>query len=185
MKKRDRTRPRPANITAEDAARRDKIRIGRLRWLGKPPGLPPWMVERVERRMAKGRTIEDLTRGVSKFYMVTYTRFNKHCELNPQWGERIFKLNKASITKKKKRKSIGNRLLTQEVCLKGLHPMKGNNLIVYKNGHRRCRECRTLTDSIYHMIRHNRDLLPEMKPTLVAVAKLKHKLKAVRGKGRT
>jgi hypothetical protein len=69
-------------------------------------------------------------------------KFNKHCALYQAWGAEAQRLAKINATNGNVLKSINNakRKQTQEVCLKGLHPMKGNNLMIHK-GRRVCLAC--------------------------------------------
>jgi hypothetical protein len=60
-KKRDKTRPRPANLSPEANALRHRICAGYLRWRNAPPGMSPAMVDTFTARIAVGETIRDLT----------------------------------------------------------------------------------------------------------------------------
>jgi hypothetical protein len=104
-----------------------------------PPGMPQTLAQRFEREANDGKTIRDLTDINSKSYIVPNSRFRKHCDLNPAWGNKIRKLSDANAAKKKKL-SNGRSVATRKFCLKGLHPMKGHNLMI-DPGRRRCRAC--------------------------------------------
>ena len=95
-----------------------------------------------ERRMSShGHTVRDLTSPGRKSYLVPESRFKVHLALDPGWAKRVAKLNQANISRKHKENS-GHRAATQEYCLKGLHRMTGDNvMIVNAIGHRRCRIC--------------------------------------------
>jgi hypothetical protein len=137
--KRDRTRPRPAGLTPKEIAHRDRLREVALKWRGMPPGMPQALARQFERKANDGKTIKDLTDINSESYIVPNSRFRKHCDLNPAWGSKIRKLSDANAAKKKKL-SNGRSIATREFCLKGLHPMKGHNLMI-DPGRRRCRAC--------------------------------------------
>jgi hypothetical protein len=250
MKKRDRTRPRLATLTTKEIARRDRQREAANKWRGMPPGMPAAMAQKFKNLVDGGKTIKDLTDHQLKSYLVPGSRFQKHCELNPMWSDSVRSISDTNASRKKRLGSVRS-LATRELCLKGLHPMKGHNLMVDKLGLRRCRECFrarshgkpmtsetmdrikdalergeslgrilwgkptgggpidrslviTTSNKFYHQckidpafasfvdrhiadsntvgqtLRHGRGLPAELKPTLIAVARLKHKIKAIR-----
>jgi hypothetical protein len=99
------------------------------------------LADRFERGMRRGDTVKDLTSPDLKTYIVPASRYKVHCSLHPAWARRIAKLNRANISIKK-RDNSDRRVMTQEYCLKGLHRMTGDNvMIVNAIGHRRCRTC--------------------------------------------
>lgn len=131
------------------------------------PGLPAKLAIKFDKQMLGGKTISDLTMCVtSKFYLVSISRFRKHCELNPAWGKKIDKLSRVNDSAKKQRTS-GKRLMTKRMCLNGLHPMRGHNLMIVRHldgsrrDERRCRACQT-KNSI------GRPMTEEMRVTLIA-----------------
>jgi hypothetical protein len=88
-KKLSKSRPRPAELSAKEHARRNHIREGLNRWRNAPPGIPNDMAVEFEAAIKAGKTISDLTNpvdGVAAF--VSHDRFNKRCDLNPQWGRK-------------------------------------------------------------------------------------------------
>jgi hypothetical protein len=248
MKKRDRTRSRPSVLTPKEMERRDRQRAAAIKWQGMPPGMTEALAQKFEKHLGEGKTITDLTTPKSGSFLVPSSRFHKHCELNPIWSEHVTRLSRASVSKKSKLTSAkGNA--TKKFCLKGLHRMTKANVLVDKDGGRRCRACcyiamagkpltpeiverikeailggasfgqicqgkpvgggptdRSLyivtaaklrrqrkidpefdafvnkhfasSNSIGQILRHNRDLPEEFKPTVIAVARLKHKIKA-------
>jgi hypothetical protein len=249
MKKRDRTRPRPADLSAKEKSRRDRQREAALKWSGVPPGIPPELVRQFDKLLNAGKTIKDLTDATSESFVVPASRFQKHCSLHPEWSVAVRKLSDANASKKKK-DNHHRSAATREFCLKGLHRMEGHNLMV-DPGRRRCRACfnariqgrpmtaetisriksalesgaslgqilwgkpvgggrvdrsliittsgkfyhqckidaafATLVDqhiadsnSVGQTVRLYRELPAEMKPTLIAVARLRHKIKGIR-----
>jgi hypothetical protein len=89
-------------------------------------------------RLRAGESVRRMTSGskdVGKA-LVPHNKYKHHCSAYPQWGaeaERLAKINAKAADILKRRK-------TQEVCLKGLHPMKGDNLMIHK-GRRACLAC--------------------------------------------
>lgn len=111
------------------------------------PGMPAKLAIKFEKQMLGGKTITDLTMcATSKLYLVSISRYRKHCELNPAWGRKIDRLSKANVCTKKQRTN-GKRLKTKTICLNGLHPMKGHNLMIVRHrdgsrrDERRCLAC--------------------------------------------
>ncbi len=141
LHKRDRTRPRPAKLTPREIWHRDRMRASALKWAGLPPGMSPALARKFEQSLEDDKTIKDLTAPQSSFYLVPESRFKKHCEINPAWAQNIFELNKASITKKRKTTS-GHGLARKKFCLRGLHRMTKDNVLIDGVGHRRCKACR-------------------------------------------
>jgi hypothetical protein len=115
-----------------------------LKWRHMKPGMTPALAGRFERRMEQGNTVKDLTSPGRKTYVVPESRYKVHCRLDPEWAKRIAKLNAASIGKKHKETS-GHGIATQEICLKGLHRMTKDNVLIDGVGHRRCRACRYIS----------------------------------------
>jgi hypothetical protein len=72
--------------------------------------------------------------------MVSYDRFNKHCELHPVWAVDAWRISRVNGNLGK-----GSRLhkMTEKFCLKGLHAMVGSNVrIDPSTGWRACLACR-------------------------------------------
>jgi hypothetical protein len=89
-KKRDKTRPRSANLSAEANATRDRVRNSVNRWRGSPPGIPPELLVEFEARVAAGETIRDLTSPpAGKVALVSNQRFRAHCKMHPEWSKEI------------------------------------------------------------------------------------------------
>jgi hypothetical protein len=93
--------------------------------------------------LREGKTLRRFTNG-GKFgpAIVSFKKFKKHCELHPEWGAEAMRLAKINAKAGDILKSVNNakRRQTQEMCLKGLHPMKGDNLMMHK-GRRCCLAC--------------------------------------------
>src|SRR6266850_2491560 len=93
-------------------------------------------------RLQAGEAVRRMTHGGEPGKAVcSREKFKKHCVAYPEWGAealRLAQVNQAATGAR----SINNRKrkLTQEVCLKGLHPMKGDNLMIHK-GRRACLAC--------------------------------------------
>jgi hypothetical protein len=93
-------------------------------------------------RLQAGEAVRRMTHGGEPGKAVcTREKFKKHCEAYPEWGAEALRLAKIN-EKAPGARSINNRKrkLTQEVCLKGLHPMNGDNLMIHK-GRRACLAC--------------------------------------------
>lgn len=104
-------------------------------------GLAPTLTDRFQKLLSSGKSITDLTNPRSKSYMVPKSRFKKHCELNPAWAKIVLELSRA-VASKKAKDTNNRRLATKKICLNGLHPMKGHNvMILNEKGWRRCRAC--------------------------------------------
>jgi hypothetical protein len=208
--------------------------------------------------MVAGKTITEMTGAKSKSFLVPVSRFKKHCELNPEWAATIIKLGRVNVGKKAQRTSSRGHQ-ARRICLNGLHPMKGHNVMIIlhrdgsRNSERRCRACHTKAalgrpmteetkakiiaalergerlrqflhgipfdggpqdhslvitsvakfmhqreidpdfakivnkyipagNAIAQTLRFNKDAPAEMKPALIALARLRHKLKTVRQK---
>jgi hypothetical protein len=69
-------------------------------------------------------------------------KFKRHCATYPEWGAEAQRLAKINAKAADILKSVNSakRKQTQELCLKGLHPMKGDNLMIHK-GRRACLAC--------------------------------------------
>jgi hypothetical protein len=234
------------------AEQRERMRAGVEKWRDKPPGMPPTLVRKFEKAIKLGSTISDLTKPTLSSYLVPHSRFRAHCDLHSAWGRRIYEFSEANASKKKATHSK-RAVATRKMCLKGLHPMKGHNLMVDTNKgrqRRRCRACfmariqgRPMTaetkarieaaleggaslaeilwgwptcggpqdrslvittngkfyyqrkidpafdnfvqkhiadsNSVAQVLRHARDAPAELKPTIIAIARLKHRIKAV------
>jgi hypothetical protein len=93
-------------------------------------------------RLQAGEAVRRMTGGGKLGKPVCSLRkFKKHCVAYPAWGveaQRIAKINTPAGTLKSV--NSAKRRRTQEVCLKGLHPMKGDNLMIHK-GRRACLAC--------------------------------------------
>jgi hypothetical protein len=104
----------------------DKCRSRWARWVGTPPGLPPELASKFMLGLHGGKTIKDMTH-YGDDHICSHDRFQKHCELNPEWGveaRRLSLLNfktKASIASPK-------RGLKFEFCSSGRHRMEGDNV---------------------------------------------------------
>jgi hypothetical protein len=72
--------------------------------------------------------------------IVSFDRFKKHCELNPEWAVEAWRISMVNCNAGK-----GSRLrkMTEKLCLRGLHPMTGDNVrIDPSRGRRACLACR-------------------------------------------
>jgi hypothetical protein len=63
-KKLSKSRPRPAELSVKEYARRNHIREGLNRWRNAPPGIPNDMAVEFEAAIKAGKTISDLTNPV-------------------------------------------------------------------------------------------------------------------------
>jgi len=81
-------------------------------------------------RLQGGESVRRMTCGSKKVgkALATYNKYKNHCAAYPQWGaeaERIAKIN-AKAADILRSVNSAKRKQTQEVCLKGLHQMKGD-----------------------------------------------------------
>jgi hypothetical protein len=126
----------------------DKCRAGQLRWLNMPPGIPAEMAVEFMARIVAGETIRDLTNPrpivdpTAPYIppMLSADRLRRHCEQNPEWGAKVRKLSWENF-KKKSRESSHLRRRTAEMCIKGLHPMTGDNVMISHKKNRQWRQC--------------------------------------------
>ena len=67
----------------------DKHRAAELKWRGRPPGIPPDIAIEFMAKLQAGSTLHKLTGGGKKLgpAIVSYDRFKKHCEINPEWAK--------------------------------------------------------------------------------------------------
>jgi hypothetical protein len=169
--KRDRTRPRPPGLAPKEIAHRDRLREVALKWMGKPPGMPKALAQKFEREAKGGKTIKDLTDINSKSYIVPNSRFRKHCDLNPAWGKRMYRLSAANSGKKKSANSKRG-VATRKMCLRGLHPMKGHNLMLDINDGRPRRRCRACFTARLHGKPMTAEMMERLKTALRGGASL-------------
>jgi len=92
-------------------------------------------------RLRAGESVRRLTSGSKEVgkALATPNKFKNHCVAYSEWGAEAkrFAIINANILKSV---NSAKRKRTQEVCLKGLHPMKGDNLMIHK-GRRACLAC--------------------------------------------
>jgi hypothetical protein len=117
----------------------EKHRAAWAKWVGMPPGLTPELASRFMLNLHGGMTIRDMTFN-GEHYICSLARFEKHCQLNPKWGVAARKLSWDNF-KKKSRESSHQRRRTAEMCLKGLHPMVGDNVMISHKKNRQWRQC--------------------------------------------
>lgn len=80
----------------------DKIRAAHYRWVNMPPGIPPDMAVDFMDKLKAGSTVGKLTGGGKKGPpMVSYDRFKKHCELNPDWAVEARRISQINIKRLK------------------------------------------------------------------------------------
>jgi hypothetical protein len=94
-------------------------------------------------RLQAGEAVRRMTSGGKLGKAVcSLEKFKKHCAAYPMWGEDAQRLAKINAKAADIMKSVNawKRKKTQELCLKGLHPMKGDNLMIHK-GRRACLAC--------------------------------------------
>jgi hypothetical protein len=108
-------------------------------WRNAPPGMSPAMAEECMAKLKAGSTVRKLTLGLRQIGpgLVTIGRFNKHCELHPEWAAEVWRISKANT---KAARSARFRALTH--CKHG-HPLSGDNLYSYVSHGRHERKCLT------------------------------------------
>ena len=139
----------------------DKQRAAHYKWVNMPSGLTPELASKFMLGLHGGKTIRDMTDAKKEHYICSMERFRKHCALNEEWGAEARKKSWTNFTTKKKVSNVLGQA-TREVCLKGLHPMTGDNLrIDPSTGRRACLACRYFA----------RDNPPPMTPEVLAEVK--------------
>lgn len=138
----------------------------RRKWMNVPPGMPPELADEFMRRLKAGETLRRITSGDKRCgpALVTPQRFKKHCELHPEWAAEARDLAKANGKAADRLKSVNSfwRKKTKDLCLKGLHPMVGDNLrIDPSTGRRACLACRKFAAKNP----------PPLRPAMVALIK--------------
>jgi hypothetical protein len=94
-------------------------------------------------RLRSGEAVRRITNGGKLGKPVcSLEKLKAHCAAYPAWGAEVHRLAKINAKAGDILKSVNSskRKQTQEVCLKGLHPMKGDNLMIHK-GRRACLAC--------------------------------------------
>jgi hypothetical protein len=95
-------------------------------------------------RLQAGESVRRMTCGSKKIgnALVPHNKCKKHCSAYPRWGAEADRLAKINAKAADILKSVNSakRKKTQEFCLKGLHPMKGDNFMIHK-GRRACLAC--------------------------------------------
>lgn len=121
-------------------SRSELHRIAELKWRGAPPGMSTELAIEFMARLKAGSTVRKLTSGMKEFgpALVSYERFKKHCELNPEWGAEAW-----SISKENGRSGKGSHLRILTHCKRG-HPLSDAKMRITKQGWRirQCRVCR-------------------------------------------
>ncbi|SFH82215.1 hypothetical protein [Bradyrhizobium sp. cf659] len=153
-------------MASAQQTRSESHRAAYLKWHDVPPGMPADLADEFMKRLTEGSTLRKLTSGSKGCApaLVTPQRFKKHCELHPEWAVEAMRLAKANAKAADRLKSVNSfwRKRTQELCLKGLHPMVGDNLrIDPSTGRRACLACRKIAAKNP----------PPMKPAMIALVK--------------
>ncbi|MCK1682158.1 hypothetical protein IVA87_22750 [Bradyrhizobium sp. 147] len=121
-------------------SRSEAHRAAYLKWRDVPPGIPADLAIEFMNKLIGGSTIRKLTSGMKEFRpaIVSYERFKKHCELNPEWGGEAWRISKENA-----RLGKGSRLRKLTHCKRG-HPLTEARMRVTKQGWkiRQCRVCR-------------------------------------------
>jgi hypothetical protein len=118
----------------------DRHRAAELKWRGMPPGIPPDMAIDFMSKLKAGSTIRQLTGGGTLGpALVSYDRFKKHCDLNPQWASEALRISRLST---RALKIARFRAMTH--CKNG-HPL-ANASFYQKEGYvaRHCKTCRLM-----------------------------------------
>src|ERR1700692_2058684 len=91
----------------------DRHRTACARWVGTPSGLTPELASKFMLGLHGGKTVKDMTSN-GKHHICSLARFEKHCQLNPEWGAEARRTSKASFIAKEKAANP-KKLATQEV----------------------------------------------------------------------
>lgn len=70
----------------------------RRKWMNVPPGMTSELADEFMRRLKAGETLRRITSGDKRCgaALVTPQRFEKHCELHPEWADEAMRLAKAN-----------------------------------------------------------------------------------------
>lgn len=135
------------NTLASEPSHADKCRAAELKWRGAAPGLPAEMAIKFMSALQAGSTLRYLISGGIQHadtFIVGAARFNKHCELNPDWGAEALRLANANRkVVEKKRSPLARGVM---VCKRG-HSLAGAPVYM-KEGYpyRFCKECRKMRE---------------------------------------
>ena len=82
----------------DQPSRSDVYRARELKWRHAPPGMTAELAEDFMSKLKAGSTIRQLTAGGEKLgpATVSYQRFKKHCDLNPDWAAEALQISKAN-----------------------------------------------------------------------------------------
>jgi hypothetical protein len=108
-----------------------------------PRLMTPAQASRCTALLRDGWTLRRLHNGGNQGKpVVTPGKLQNHSAAYPEWGAEAKRLAKVNAKAADILKSVNSpkRKQTQEICLKGLHPMKGDNLMIHK-GRRACLAC--------------------------------------------
>lgn len=125
----------------------------RLRWLNVPPGMPTELADEFMQRLTEGETLSRLTSGRLVPPLVTRQRFDRHCELHPEWAveaRRLVKANeqvaarvRATVTWRLAIERSAEKRRTAERCKNGHIRTLKNTFYEQHLGYlvRRCKDC--------------------------------------------
>ncbi|QDF38265.1 hypothetical protein FJN17_12180 [Bradyrhizobium symbiodeficiens] len=122
-------------------SRSERQRAAYLKWRDVAPGMPADLAMEFMDKLIGGSTIRKLTSGIREFgpAIVSYERFKKHCELDPEWGAEAWQISRKNCNAGK---SARFRAMTH--CKRG-HPLAGASRY-QMDGYiaRHCRICRAM-----------------------------------------
>jgi hypothetical protein len=108
-----------------------------------PRLMTPAQASRCTALLREGWTLRRLYNGGHQGKpIVSPGKLHDHCAAYPEWGAEVLRLAKVNAKAADILKSVNSpkRKQTKEICLKGLHPMKGDNLMIHK-GRQVCLAC--------------------------------------------
>jgi hypothetical protein len=120
-------------------SRSDVHRAANLKWRNAPPGLSPALADEFMNAVKAGKTVGTLVSGLKQYgpAMISRERFNKHCELDPEWAQEVKALSAVTVRFKK---GANHRKKTH--CKNG-HPFAVYQRLNLNKGciTRQCRQC--------------------------------------------
>src|ERR1700739_4202026 len=74
-------------------------RVAYLKWRDAPPGMSPALADEFMNAVKAGKTVGMLVSGLKQYgpAMVSRERFNKHCELHPEWVQEVKALSAVTV----------------------------------------------------------------------------------------
>jgi hypothetical protein len=122
-----------------------------------PPGLSDEKAARMMVALREGQTL--------RRFSISVNRFKAYCEAHPDYGQEALPLIDANAMAAILRKGNTKREKASVVCLRGLHPMTGEN-VTFHHGRRQCLGCRRAAAKNPPLASLTPDVIEKMKIAL-------------------